>query len=91
MIELARLHHQRVLHTCTGAVSAADLLQGRISQPLPAGSSTHTAVGSSRHNARINTGSTALDALLGGGGVACGTVTEFCEFPMPKPVTDNAT
>lgn len=21
-----------------------------------------------------------MDALLGGGGVACGTVTEFCEY-----------
>lgn len=63
-------------------MTAADLLSGRLNQPGTASSSTNVGGGStsSRHNARISTGSAALDGLLGGGGVACGTVTEFCEY-----------
>jgi hypothetical protein len=66
------------LPVTTGAVSAADLLaqEAAAATSAPGGNLT-----SSTNRRRISTGCAALDALLGSGGVACGTVTEFCRFP----------
>lgn len=65
------------VNTHPGAVSAADLL-AREAAPAPAVGNNSNSNG--RGRGRISTSCAALDALLGGGGVACGTVTEFCEF-----------
>eukprot|EP00878_Enallax_costatus_P036706 GHUV01041248.1.p1 GENE.GHUV01041248.1~~GHUV01041248.1.p1 ORF type:complete len:359 (+),score=139.27 GHUV01041248.1:184-1260(+) len=64
-----------------GAATAAELLNRSISQQQSASSSTTNSSAAARFNCCISTGSTALDALLGGGGVACGTVTEFFGVP----------
>lgn len=61
----------------TGAASAADLLA---QEAAPAGAAaSNSSSSSSKGRRRISTSCAALDALLGGGGVACGTVTEFCK------------
>ncbi|WIA36239.1 hypothetical protein OEZ86_007571 [Tetradesmus obliquus] len=65
-----------------GAASAADLLA---QEAAPAGAaasnSSSSSSSSSKGRRRISTSCAALDALLGGGGVACGTVTEFFGVP----------
>lgn len=76
---LARLRHWQVhCSLCStaaavaGAATAAELLAKQ-----SGGNGSSSSSGKPRG---ISTGSAGLDALLGGSGVACGTVTEFCEW-----------
>jgi hypothetical protein len=61
------------LCTRPGAVTAAELF---------AASTGDSGNGSSKLRG-IPTGCSGLDALLGGAGVACGTITEFCKLHRP--------
>jgi hypothetical protein len=61
-----------------GAVTAAELLQKQQQQVQPGSSASSSCSGSSMLQG-ISTGCAGLNALLGGAGVACGSVTEFCE------------
>eukprot|EP00879_Flechtneria_rotunda_P022310 GHRR01023539.1.p1 GENE.GHRR01023539.1~~GHRR01023539.1.p1 ORF type:complete len:204 (+),score=70.87 GHRR01023539.1:208-819(+) len=63
----------------SGATSAAALLQESTEQLALSTTGSFSTNSCTKAPRRISTGSAALDSLLGGGGVDCGTVTEFCK------------